>query len=698
MPRIYVMLFAMLAVLAGCGFGLAAASEDAPADAPEDAARYAYSFDGARIKVKPLGHPDNPYAGMYSAYDLWVFENYDTAQPETSEPASKKLPDGVFVYSSEVSAEGFLVPRHLGLHERKPAGGSKTVREMIEENMDRYSGAAKAGMVNHQYWLKATGSLPPEVEQARLLDEKRQLASYSLPIPAWLGENAPMQAIVMPTGEILCYGPLGLEVAQTEELENLFGVVPGFKWYRYSDDGKLLGQTGYCDYGSSQDWIKLYYTPPGPESGANTFYNMGDGTVIALKSGGGPASLQKSMEGYVPEWEFIAAYTYDGQPLGLDDKLPNRGNNSLLPISQDRLADIYQAQLELGITSADTTSPYWQQPGGPVIAQGPLTKLPLLARDSTPPEGEDEYVRVRDTASPDNPYSGQYADYDMWLHWQIGKRDPEVAKQREQQSAAMQAFVNEKMKEGKDITSDMLEQFRQPLVVEDSEWNTYVLRADGDGWILPMTQAWEKNSRIPLYYGPGDRGYTIQAGGIMPDELEGSYNQAKREVDAATAPPIPQWLAESPVAFAIAGPDGEWITGGELGSYTAAQSLEGRQLQGYWQSLLLHRYSADGELLEVAPEEGLEWVELYSDSAAQLLAELAPDGQRKVQVINGFIVAEELEIVGERTLNITSRRTFDWQGNEVGTAGLLEWDGRLGKRFSWDDISELYLLQQLSQQ
>lgn len=42
-----------------------------------DTVRKAYTQDGQVIEVKPLDDAGNPYLGLYSEWDYWVWDHYD---------------------------------------------------------------------------------------------------------------------------------------------------------------------------------------------------------------------------------------------------------------------------------------------------------------------------------------------------------------------------------------------------------------------------------------------------------------------------------------------------------------------------------------------------------------------------------------------------------------------------------------------
>jgi hypothetical protein len=268
--------------------------------------------------VRGLDDPANPYRSQYGEWDYWCVAN---AKPMTGQDwadwSDGKVPATRRMISYGVDKDGFPVP----LMEQR--------RQQIERLHDTTQKPESTCVVSFGVY----GDIPPEVDTRMLAAEMALKAPYVPPLPRWLAKQPPLWALVLPNGEIVTAGKLGsgrmFDMSYTRTLkENL----PPYKCYRYSAEGKLLGQTE-----TGQQWYTLFW-PKAAEvlsqySPDETIYWIENGYVIVRN---------------FKDWSNAAVFDYDGTPLPADTNTALRDANVWNGWYGREIPLLYEAQQKAG--------------------------------------------------------------------------------------------------------------------------------------------------------------------------------------------------------------------------------------------------------------------------------------------------------------------------------------------------------------
>lgn len=264
---------------------------------------------------------------------------------------------------------------------------------------------------------------------------------------------------------------------------------------------------------------------------------------------------------------------------------------------------------------------------------------------------------MRDIGDKDNPYAGQYAEWDYW------------------------AYAN-----GRDLAAADWQEMEGGTGTSNRELVS--VGVDKDGFPVPLLK--QEEEQYALMANPkGGQARTcvlsFTAYAEMPPELHERYEAMRYGLRAQHLPPIPRWLAQKPPMWALILPSGEVITSGEPGAGNVDESRSrdwyaSAQMQGY------SRYSAQGELLGKL-EPGHDWYEFYFANCKDVLAEYEKRGAYCWQQ-SGYVVVQDNN--DYRTLAV-----FDYDGTplpsetEVWGRDMNLWGGLYGP-----EIMPLYKAQQ----
>ncbi|MEZ5336796.1 MAG: hypothetical protein R3F46_00900 [bacterium] len=466
--------------------------------------------------IQPLDAPGNPYSGMYSDWDRWAMQNFQSGITisEISEMFQYPYdpqPDANGMVRQwmdmRVDRDGFLVPWTHFLegwgNPELPYGNSGQMGESLAV-------ALAVGMIDsdlHADWKSA-------IESARSLSR----AKTSAPIPAWIGEQPPLELIGLPNGEFAIRGPLGLDLDDREN-DEIANIEFREHWYRYSADGKLIAMDNAGEPGPNfQHWMALFL--PGLDElveeqraqGLQPMYGIGiigfyepeepkEQTYDELSLRWDPGThFQKS-------YDFRSAYDYLGNEVDATEHVSRFGTISRLPgvwsMRYKEIGPTYQAQLDMGLTTRSSVSPYAGSPQGPRIA-GPDYRLPVYARiarrttDDMPAS-----VELRPLDDPANPWRGQYSRFDIMNYDASQQGNLAMSRLFREKDAANRELIEEAKEQGQTI-----EQFREAHPDFNTGVSSERLREAGivdmynyvspEGWMVPLaiSSAWPRDMEM----------------------------------------------------------------------------------------------------------------------------------------------------------------------------------------------------------
>ncbi|MCC7476981.1 hypothetical protein IT575_00865 [bacterium] len=675
---------------------LAAAPEplSPPLDAGTESSPLAPKIIGASesgpLYLQPLDAPGNPYAGKYSELDAWVYANATLMSdeeyiaqygpgPEARVLASTR-PEGWVLEVGYADEQGFMLPmaeqyrRRQQVFSRERPADSILFR-MTPDLPDRIF----AGL--HKFY--SAGVLAPQLAQLQKeLWSQIDPASYPT-IPAWLGENPPLRTIFVPNGEILCIGPLGLRY--TEDETPRFYENQGLLTYRYSGEGQLLGTYDFARP-EAADWLLIYWPEMNSElgkyQGTGLGRHFGFGFVSIIKDESDPLML-----GVVPpdqsKRNILASFDYDGTPIDPFQPTPRMAQHYGTALQSSTVARAYQGQLESGLTSRDSQSPFAGKPNGPVLTDSAPRPRPLIAGDRysgrslsleecTVHDGRSKrWVLVLPLDDPSNPWRSKYGPWDRWLLDQQGQSNPAVTaaleKQRRQQSELRARLATEKREASAD-EQRVLSDYGVRMDLSDP-WQRFELQVSPEGYVIPyaissVAELLEDASRELLgsQRGEQDRAYSfsLSAGGLMPADMQALLYEAQQdqlEAKGLAFPRVPAWLMEQPVERAAFAPNGDVITYGPLGSYNPDLTLEyGNQRRTESFDEQYHRYGPDGQELAALPS-ATPACALYNLALLQRFSDLEASGMHW----NSFAGVTLVRDAQSREVT----EAYDWDGTPL---------------------------------
>lgn len=242
--------------------------------------------------------PQNPYAGKYAAYDVWVYVYAWQQAQGQSVPAEPEGRGAGMWYSLPVDENGWPVPQQLDAEQQYQP------RQLTDEE----AGGCRRAISAYGYM----GRTLEELQQRDLLAVR---AKHLPPIPQWLAADPPLQACFMPDGEVVIAGELGSAAAGAPS-------TGGQLFCRLSAKGQELGRVQDTAY-----WWELYW--PGfaalEAKHHSDYWNESMGFVTRYHDG-----------------ELLETYTYRGEKVRGTPGLPAEGCFQWL--SGDSLRELYQQQ------------------------------------------------------------------------------------------------------------------------------------------------------------------------------------------------------------------------------------------------------------------------------------------------------------------------------------------------------------------
>jgi hypothetical protein len=209
-------------------------------------------------------------------------------------------------------------------------------------------------------------------------------------------------------------------------------------------------------------------------------------------------------------------------------------------------------------------------------------------------------TELRPLNDPENPYAGQYEEWDIWAyeHFRPGLN-----------AQAIMAELQPPERDGSRV------RLASPLYLwNDADGNPVLMigqRVDNDGFLVPAQLADQNDGRQQRRFGSG-AGQTVlemaQAFASGPIELA-QYDAWQLQITADAAckhAPIPAFIGEHPPVCIVFVPNGEFAVKGMLGlgdtehyDMQASGDLAARER---W-----YRYSPEGELLGMTGVVGMGW-------------------------------------------------------------------------------------------
>jgi hypothetical protein len=591
------------AALVGLGLAVAlplAASAN-PAEPPPGASlpgqagpKYAMAGTSAQTLLRSLDDPDNPYLGQYSDYDsvpnitgdeITAWFRADTPEGQA---IKARYPEGWTMEMAMCGAEGWLLPASLSVLELTHSAGLP-LKDMVHDP----SGKQQSGSLNILRFY-AAGVMSPKIVAQKELDRKRQSASAIPPIPAWLGEHPPLAAVFPPSGEILVLGPLDLRIERPagQYVDSISSSQEAGSWYRYSAEGRLLGSCRASDerhdgwrllYGLDVD--ALQRSRQGVAGWSST--NAGRYLVLSAKSLPGEVGVVDQSP-----YEFVGAYDYDGSmvdPAYTPDAASLRGCQQ---VSQSTIRSIYASQLELGITSPDSASPYWGTPEGPVFVDPtprPARKFAKSAYGADAPA-----IAVTPPDDPSNPYRDEYTPVERWLYDKSGYGYSILSGQEPPDLADLYAW-------GK----------------PDYEANMAGF-TDSAGNLIPFSRRCEWLENHGLIPNPADADPKLRelprlwAQAPMPAEVWDAYCQTMWERGVSKLPRVPDWLMALRSQWVVFLPEGDIL------AQPSSNQVEGNRARFNPPQNVWVQYGADGtELRRAEVASWSEWAEMFDPTYKQ---------------------------------------------------------------------------------
>ena len=294
-----------------------------------------------------------------------------------------------------------------------------------------------------------------------------------------------------------------------------------------------------------------------------------------------------------------------------------------------------------------------------VAAESPSTGPVALGMDGTK-------VMVRPLDDPQNPFAGDYNDWDRWIY---EHNDPalEIADWREHLEASPGNGLAE-------YSGSQL-QVLQGLV--DAEGfllpSEHVFRRKLDPAGMSAKEYFEQQYNSDQQTPPFS---TLFAKGELTWEQYEDYLHVFERGGAREYPPIPAWIGENPPARMVVLPEGEILVLGEMGQGDTSKDFWKNSHQ-HEQLMRWYRYSAEGKLLEVLEQRGMlgDWRNLYGPDRQSIRDELnvrtlqtMPHGAYTLY----FDPGPDFDPSWDRGAGGTLIAVYDYRGNKVDLAAPLD--------------------------
>ncbi len=688
------------------------------------------------VYLQSLDDPANPYRNDYSEYDRWVHSNL--MYPSRDELAAfggfrsdegaalrSSYPEGFALFQAETDAQGFQIPySQMMTRFERNVDGEKLGDVLLKGWHGFYDSPAQREEYAAHASFYAGGVIPPQIAEQREQELWQKRAGLYPPVPAWLGQNPPLHSIFVPNGEILCYGPLGLEVTgipgRAGGQNYVFMVEPcGELWYRYSADGKLLGKYDLGSYAIHPDWRVIYWPGIGetlngylkqrtPETKRQRFsQSTSYGYVAVLDYGEGGYGYQADGKEAEPK-ALAGLWDFNGSAVDPSTRLSGQRQYAGNALDRDTISRVYKAQLSLGLVSADTLSPYAGTPDGPVTG-GPRPWCPIATgKDRSsgsfadpvcaePVSKPRDWVLVRPLDDPQNPYRDEYKPWDHWAYANAHRMVPDEQidwtayqdRYKELQTLAAKEKRELTREENEELTSFMTHKV-------PPDWQSITVYVDENGWPLPLGSKrlsvftepdLNLDVREPAWYSRSYDGYMqFQAGGVMEPELQAAYNREGYRAVLKTLPAIPDWLMRAPVREALFMPNGDVITWGPLGSWDPDSSKDSKERKLPSWDDTYYRYNSAGELQSSLPRKTGPLSALYNLGMVQVY-ETANTLGYEAAGGPGVLIYKDKE-----SKQIVS--AWDWQGNALDFSQPIHPIRGCSHRLEWDYLWTLYQQQQ----
>jgi hypothetical protein len=266
--------------------------------------------------VRDLDDPANPYKDSYGPWDRWIMAH--AAYPTFDEMKAYQngtAPEGWIYLRPAVDHDGFLIPQLTELEGK------------LLEQSDYKAFRSRPDCV---LTFSAAGTMDAAV-LAELEQSKLALWAAKMPaIPEWLAAAPAKRAVVLPSGEVASYGPLGAGAGPIDAATWRFAAdgTPEV-YYRYSAAGEELGRTV-----PGQPWHELF-TPGYTEqillgtSAAGQIPVVLNGYTLALD----PATMEVSR-----------VYDYDGAELPATTPTGARSGGMVVELEGELLVKIASVQ------------------------------------------------------------------------------------------------------------------------------------------------------------------------------------------------------------------------------------------------------------------------------------------------------------------------------------------------------------------
>jgi hypothetical protein len=206
---------------------------------------------------------------------------------------------------------------------------------------------------------------------------------------------------------------------------------------------------------------------------------------------------------------------------------------------------------------------------------------------------------VRDISDPENPFAGQYAEWDRW-------------------------YFEHALRPSQRKVFNWTTAQKEPGFVMES------IEVDENGFVLPRLETERRGmaqlADLAAYLNRPSCVHAFTCAGSMPAEMKAALEQSRVALWASALPSIPRWLADGS-ALAIVLPDGRAITTGP--SDDPAYSGGG--------TLVYRLHDKDGAVVgEAAP--GLSWQDLFSPGYTERVLVGASKAGCRGALVNGYVV------------------------------------------------------------